>query len=120
MPGFAREWPACTRWTTEYLAEVCGHTPIPVSRYEDEETLVCKEKLTVRDYLAAITATPNSWRNHYMESVVLSELSDELYRDVPIPTEFADFPTSRTQSSSAATRVRAVTFTRTRRRSSFN
>ena len=60
VPGFAREWPACTRWTPEYLAEVCGPSPIPVSRYEDEETLVCKEKMTVRDYLAAITATPNS------------------------------------------------------------
>jgi hypothetical protein len=92
VPGFAREWPACTKWSPEYLAEKCGSSPIPVSRYEDDEVLVCKEKMTVRDYLAAITATPDSWRNHYMESVVLSDLSSELYRDVPIPADLDDLP----------------------------
>ena len=117
VPGFAREWPACTRWTPEYLAEVCGPSPIPVSRYEDEETLV-KEKMTVRDYLAAITATPNSW--HAMESVVLAELSGRSIATCRYRRSSTTTPTSPTLSSSAATPARAATSTPTRRRSSFN
>ena len=75
VPGFARHWPACERWTPEYLAAACGDTPIPVSHYPDGVTLAGKVEMTVRDYLAAISATPESWRHHYMESVELAELS---------------------------------------------
>ena len=91
VPGFARDWPACRKWTPEYLAAACGTTPIPVSHYPDSETLAEKIKMTVGDYLA-ITATAESWKHHYMESVELAELSEELYRDVPIPADLDDLP----------------------------
>ncbi|MCE9561470.1 MAG: cupin-like domain-containing protein [Planctomycetes bacterium] len=92
VPGFARHWPACKKWTPEHLATTCGTTPIPVSHYPDGVTLASKVKMTVRDYLAAISATPDSWKQHYMESVELSELSEELYQDVPIPADLDDLP----------------------------
>jgi hypothetical protein len=85
VPGFARHWPACTKWTPEYLAEACGETTIPVSHYPDGVTLAGKVGMTARDYLAAISATPESWKNYYMESVELTDLCEALYRDVPIP-----------------------------------
>src|SRR5687767_447495 len=85
VPGLASEWPACQKWSTDYLASVSGQSLIPVSHYPDGTTLASKIKMTVAEYLAAISATPESWKNHYMESVELSELSDELYRDTQIP-----------------------------------
>lgn len=92
IPEFARRWPACEKWTPEFLAATCGDTPIPVSHYPDGVTLAEKVKMTVRDYLAAISTEPESWKRFYMESVELSELSDELYLDVPIPADLADLP----------------------------
>ena len=92
VPGFARRWPACASWTPESLAAACGDTPIPVSHYPDGVTLAEKVGMTVRDYLAAISATPDSWKHFYMESVELSELSDELYRDAPVPADLDDLP----------------------------
>ena len=92
VPGLARDWPACTKWSPDYLAAMCGHTPIPVSHYPDGCTLASKIKMTVGDYLHAISMTPDSWKQYYMESVVLAELSEELYRDVPIPADLADLP----------------------------
>ena len=92
VPGFARSWPACAKWTPSYLATACGTTPIPVSHYPDGETLAEKIKMTVSEYLHAITATPESWQHYYMESVELEELSEDLYNDVPIPVEFDDLP----------------------------
>ena len=92
VPGFAREWPACAKWTPEYLASVCGHTPIPVSHYPDGATLAGKIKMTVENYLNAILATPESWNNYYMESVELAELSEELCRDAPIPADLDNLP----------------------------
>ena len=92
VPGFARDWPACRTWTPESLAAACGTTPIPVSHYPDGTTLAAKVKMTVGEYLRAITATPESWKHHYMESVDLEELSGELYRDVPVPADLADLP----------------------------
>ena len=67
-------------------------TSIPVSHYPDGVTLAKKVGMTVRDYLTAISAGPESWKHFYMESVELSELSDQLYQDVPIPTDLADLP----------------------------
>ena len=87
VPGFARRWPACEKWTPEYLAAACGETKIPVSHYPDGVTLAAKVPMTVRDYLDAISATPESWKHYYMEAVELAELSDELYRDTAIPTD---------------------------------
>ena len=92
VPGFARRWPACAKWTPEYLAAVCGDTPIPVSHYPDGSTLAEKIRMTVRDYLAAIAATPDSWKHYYMESVELADLAEGLYRDVPIPADLDDLP----------------------------
>jgi hypothetical protein len=92
VPGLARQWPACQKWTPDYLAAACGTTPIPVSHYPDGVTLSEKVQMTVGQYLAAISATPESWKNYYMEAVVLEELSEELYRDVPIPADLADLP----------------------------
>lgn len=92
VPGFAREWPACTKWTPEYLASVCGNTPIPVSHYPDGVTLAEKIKMTVENYLNEISMTPDSWKHYYMESVELSELSGELDRDAPIPADLDDLP----------------------------
>lgn len=92
VPGFARRWPACQRWTPEYLAAACGDTPIPVSHYPDGVTLSGKVGMTVRDYLAAVSATPDGWKRHYMEAVELSELSDGLYRDVPVPADLGGLP----------------------------
>jgi hypothetical protein len=92
VPGFARSWPACEKWTPEYLTAVCGDTLVPVSHYPDGVTLAGKVGITVRNYLAAVSATSESWKFHYMESVELAELSEELYRDVPIPAEFDSLP----------------------------
>jgi hypothetical protein len=92
VPGFARGWPACARWTPEYLVAACGDRPIPVSHYPDGVTLAGKVKMTVRDYLAALAAGPDGWKHHYMEAVELSELSDELYRDTPIPADLDGLP----------------------------
>ncbi len=92
VPGFARRWAACEKWTPEYLSAACGGTSIPVSHYPDGVTLAEKVGMTVRDYLAAISATHESWRHHYMEAVELAELSDELYRDVPIPADLDGLP----------------------------
>jgi hypothetical protein len=87
VPGFARHWPACDRWTPEYLADACGDTLIPVSHYPDGVTLAGKVEMTVRDYLSAISATPENWKHHYMESVELADLSEGLYGDVPVPAD---------------------------------
>ena len=92
VPGFARGWPACVKWTPEYLAAICGNTSIPVSQYCDGETLLGKPKMTIGDYLDAISTTLESWEHYYMEAVELSELSGELYRDVPIPAYLDDLP----------------------------
>lgn len=92
VPGYAKNWPACHTWTPEYLAEESGNNLIPVSHYPDGVTLTEKVKMTVGEYLHAINATPESWKNYYMESVVLSELSDALYRDATIPHIFDDLP----------------------------
>lgn len=92
VPGLASEWPACRTWTTDYLASVSGQSQMPVSHYPDGTTLASKIKMTVADYLHAISATPESWKHHYMESVELSELSDELYRDVHIPAYLENLP----------------------------
>ncbi len=80
------------KWTPEYLASVCGRTPIPVSHYPDGATLAGKIKMTVESYLNAISTTPESWNNYYMEAVELSGLSEELCRDAPIPAELDDLP----------------------------
>lgn len=92
VPGYGRDWPACTKWTPEYLAAACGDAPVPVSHYPDGVTLAAKVKMTVRGYLAAIAATPESWRHHYMESVELAELSEALYADVGVPADTDDLP----------------------------
>lgn len=92
VPGFARDWPACTRWTPESLAAACGDTPIPVSHYPDGVTLAEKRRMTVAEYLGAIARTPESWKHYYMESVELADLSESLYRDVPIPAEYDNLP----------------------------
>ncbi len=63
-----------------------------MSQYPDGVTLAGKVPMTVRDFLAAISATTESWRHHYMEAVELAELSDELYRDVPIPADLDGLP----------------------------
>lgn len=92
VPGFARRWAACETWTPEYLSAACGDTPIPVSHYPDGVTLAGKDPMTVRDYLSVISATPESWRHHYMEAVELAELSEELYRDLSIPADLDGLP----------------------------
>lgn len=92
IPGFASQWPAFQKWSPEYLASVCGQTPIPVSYYPDGATLASKIKMTVEGYLQAISATPDSWKYHYMESVELSELAEELYRDLAIPAYLDGLP----------------------------
>ena len=92
VPGYGRDWPARTKWTPEYLAAACGDAPVPVSHYPDGVTLAEKVKMTVRGYLAAIAATPESWRHHYMESVELTELSEALYADVGVPADTDDLP----------------------------
>ncbi len=92
VPGFARSWPACEKWSPAYLADACGDTVIPVSHYPDGVTLAGKVEMTVRDYLAAISATPESWKHHYMESVELADLSEGLYQDAPIPADLDDLP----------------------------
>jgi hypothetical protein len=92
VPGFAKDWPACREWTPDYLAAACGLTAVPVSHYPDGVKLARQIKMTVGQYLAAISATPESWNHYYMESVGLSELSDELYRDLRIPVALDDLP----------------------------
>ncbi|OWK34991.1 JmjC domain protein [Fimbriiglobus ruber] len=92
VPGLAGRWPACERWTPEYLAAAGGDTLIPVSHYPDGVTLAGKVEMTVGDYLAAISATPESWQHHYMESVELAELSEALYQDAPVPTDLDNLP----------------------------
>jgi len=92
VPGFARDWPACRTWTPEYVSAACGDALIPVSHYPDGVTLARKVPMTVRDYLAALSATPDSWKQHYMEAVELAELSDVLYKDVPIPADLDGLP----------------------------
>lgn len=92
VPGFAGDWTACREWTPEYLAKTCGETPVQVSHYPDGATLAGKDEMTVGAYLAAISATPDSWKQHYMEAVELSELSEQLYRDTPIPADLGDLP----------------------------
>jgi len=92
VPGFARHWRACEKWNPEYLAAACGETPIPVSHYPDGTTLAAKVPMTVRAYLDAISATPESWKHYYMESVELAELSEQLYRDATIPAELDGLP----------------------------
>jgi hypothetical protein len=91
-PGFARDWAACRTWTPETLAAACGDTPIPVSHYPDGATLAGKVPMTVRDYLAAVSATPESWRHHYMESVELADMCGALYADLPIPSDLDGLP----------------------------
>ena len=92
VPGFASQWPACRVWNPAYLADACGETLIPVSHYPDGATLAAKVPMTVRDYLGAISATPESWKHHYMESVELAELSERLYHDAPIPPDLDGLP----------------------------
>ena len=65
-------WAACEEWTPESLADARGDTPIPVSHYPDGATLAEKVGMTARDHLAAISATPECWRHHYMEAVELA------------------------------------------------
>jgi hypothetical protein len=92
VPGFARRWPACESWTPDSLAAACGDATIPVSHYPDGVTLAGKIGMTARDYLDAISATSESWKNFYMESVELTDLSAALYRDVPIPADLDGLP----------------------------
>ncbi|MFM8274859.1 MAG: cupin-like domain-containing protein [Gemmata sp.] len=92
VPGFARDWPACRAWTPDLLAAACGDTLIPVSHYPDGTTLAAKVPMTVRAYLDALTATPDSWQHHYMEAVELADLSEQLYRDVPVPADLDGLP----------------------------
>lgn len=92
MPGLARDWPACSVWTPSYLASQCGETKIPVSHYPDGTTLAEKVQLTVAEYVAALQATPQSYRHYYMESVDLDELSSALYRDLCLPDFLQGLP----------------------------
>lgn len=85
IPGLAKDWPAVKKWTPPYLAEISGESLIPVSHYPDGATLASKVKMTVADYLRAISETEESWKYHYMESVELGEMSPALYADLAIP-----------------------------------
>lgn len=92
MPGLARDWPACSKWTPRYLSDVCADNAIPVSQYPDGTTLRGKIKMTVAEYVAALQATPDSYRHYYMESVDLDELSPALYRDLRVPDFLQGLP----------------------------
>jgi hypothetical protein len=92
ITNLVRTWPAFEKWTPDYLAAACGDRPIPIWHYPGGKARSRQVKMSLADYLDVITSTADGWNEYYLESLLLSELSDDLYHDLPFPGFLNELP----------------------------
>jgi hypothetical protein len=88
----AHSWPAIRKWTPAYLACVCADRKIPVSYYPDGKRCASQKQLTLQEYLEVVQTQPGAADQYYMETNPLTDLSPDLYRDIPFPAFLDELP----------------------------
>jgi len=93
IKGYARHWPACRRWSLEYLKQAVGHIPVPVEAHTSplfmprvEENAFPEEIMTIGEFIDTLAQQPKQGKWYYASALSLDRDLSALLPDVQ-PTD---------------------------------
>jgi len=96
LKGWARFWPAFTKWSLDYFAKEFGDHLVPMSNYHENQYQKVSDKplVKVSDYINMLTGktteTSNSNKKTYLAGWHFKKPAPELMDDINIPECFQD------------------------------